>query len=211
MTYTLSPSSLNLLEECPRCFYLQVVKKIRRPTGPMSSIPIKMDSIIKKYFNKYREKGILPPLIKNKINGVLPLNMPKTLYFEDKKSGIRLKGLPDEYLKLEDGSIIPFDHKTKSKAPEKTHPSYQLQLDCYTFLLKVNSYKTKNFGYLAYYYPEQSELHHGMNIQVAIVKVKTNPERVRKILKKASQLLNRKLPRINRTCLYCKWKEQKFK
>ena len=80
MTYTLSPSSLNLLEECPRCFYLQVVNKIRRPRGPMSSIPIKMDSIIKKYFDIYRNKGILPPLIKNKVKGVLPLDMPKTLY-----------------------------------------------------------------------------------------------------------------------------------
>ena len=66
----------------------------------MSSIPIKMDSIIKEYFDKYRKKGILPPLIKGKIKGILPLNMPKTLYYEDKDSDIKLKGLPDEYLQI---------------------------------------------------------------------------------------------------------------
>ena len=208
--YTLSPSSLNLLKDCPRCFYLQVVKKIRRPSGPMSSIPIKMDSIIKKYFNAYRKKGILPPLIKGKIKGVLPLDMPKTLYYEDKNNGVRLKGLPDEYLQTEDKFIVPFDHKTKSKAPEETHSSYQLQLDCYTFLLLMNGYKTKNFGYLAYYHPEHCEIHNGMDVQVTIMKVKTDPERVRKALEKASQLLNRKLPKVNGTCEYCKWKQLKF-
>ncbi len=211
MIYTLSPSSLNLLEECPRCFYLQVAKKIRRPSGPMSSIPIKMDSIIKKYFDSYRKKGILPPLIEGKIEGVLPLDMPKTLYYEDKENGVKLKGLPDEYLQTEDQSIIPFDHKTKSKAPEETHPSYQLQLDCYTFLLEINEYKTKNFGYLAYYHPEQCELHNGMDVQVTIIKVKTDPERVGKALKKASEILKGKLPKVNGTCKYCKWKALKFK
>ncbi|MBI2451635.1 PD-(D/E)XK nuclease family protein [Candidatus Pacearchaeota archaeon] len=210
MTYALSPSSLNLLEECPRCFYLQVVKKIRRPSGPMSSIPIKMDSIIKKYFSTYREKGILPPLIEGKIKGVLPLDMPKTLYYEDKENDIKLKGLPDEYLQTEDGLIVPFDHKTKSKAPEETHSSYQLQLDCYTFLLETNGYKTENFGYLAYYHPEQCELHNGMDVQVTIIKVKTDPERVRKVLKKASEILNGKLPRVNGACEYCKWKKLKI-
>lgn len=41
MDYKLSPSSLNLLEDCPRCFWLKMVKKIKRPMGPMSSIPSK--------------------------------------------------------------------------------------------------------------------------------------------------------------------------
>lgn len=176
----------------------------------MSSIPIKMDSIIKKYFDSYRKKGFLPPLIEGKIKGVLPLNMPKTLYFEDKDNDIKLKGLPDEYLQIENDAIVPFDHKTKSKPPEETHPSYQLQLDCYTFLLGVNGYKTKNFGYLAYYHPQECELHDGMDIQVSIMKIQTNPERVKQALKKASKVLNGKLPKVNGTCEYCKWKELKF-
>jgi hypothetical protein len=69
MKITLSPTSLNLLKDCERCFYLGFVKGIKRPSGPMSSIPIKMDSIIKKYFQKYREKGELPPIIKGKLMG----------------------------------------------------------------------------------------------------------------------------------------------
>jgi len=64
--------------------------------------------------------------------------------------------------------------------------------------------KTKNFGYLAYYHPEHCGIHDGMDVQVAIIKVKSDPERVKKALKKASEVLNGKLPKINRTCEYCK-------
>ena len=83
MEYKLSPSSLNLLEECPRCFWLKTVKKIRRPMGPMSSIPIKMDRIIKNYFNKYRGLKQLPPMIDGMVQGRLAIGMPKTLKSQD--------------------------------------------------------------------------------------------------------------------------------
>lgn len=49
-----------------------------------------------------------------------------------------------------------------------------------------------------------------MDIQVAIIKVKTDSERVKKALKKASQILNGELPKVSDTCEYCKWKELKF-
>lgn len=208
--YTLSPSTLNLFEECPRCFWLQVVKKIRRPSGPMSSIPIKMDSIIKRYFDVYRKKGVLPPLIAEKVKGALALDMPKTLYYDDARYGIKLKGLPDDYLQTGGGSVVPFDHKTKSKAPENTHPSYQLQLDCYTFLLQKNGYDTENFGYLAYYYPEPCEVHMGMDIHVAVVKVDTDPGRVERVLEKAFRILQGGLPPAAETCGYCAWKGLKL-
>ena len=101
MEYKLSPSSLNLLEDCPRCFWLHYNKKIKRPSGPMSSIPIKMDSIIKHYFDRYREKGELPPMIREAVRGKLPEDMPKTLKHNE-EHGIILWGRPDEYFELED-------------------------------------------------------------------------------------------------------------
>ena len=123
MEIKLSPSRLNLLEDCPRCFWLSLVKKIKRPTGPIPSIPIKMDSIIKHYFNRYREQGILPPIIAGQITGRLPEDIPKTLKYEE-ENGVLLWGRPDDYFELEDGNIVAFDHKTKSKPPEKIHKAY---------------------------------------------------------------------------------------
>jgi hypothetical protein len=140
MKYKLSSSTLNLLEECPRCFWLYQVKKIKRPSGLISSIPIKMDSIIKNYFNKYRVKGELPPIIQGRVKGRLAVDMPKTLKFEE-ENGIILWGRPDEYIELKDKNIVAFDHKTKSKAPETVHPSYHLQMNVYSYLLKAMGFK----------------------------------------------------------------------
>ena len=59
--YKLSPSTLKLFIECPRCFWLQFNKKIKRPSGIFPSLPSGMDNILKVYFDKYMKKGKLPP------------------------------------------------------------------------------------------------------------------------------------------------------
>ena len=207
MKYKLSPSTLNLLEECPRCFWLYQVKKIKRPSGPISSIPIKMDSIIKNYFNKYREKGELPPIIQGRVKGRLAVDMPKTLKFEE-ENGIILWGRPDEYIELKDKNIVAFDHKTKSKAPETVHPSYHLQMNVYSYLLKAMGFKTTNKAYLAFYHPDDCELHYGMCIHCTILEVKTNPTHVIKLVNKAYNVLNEQIPKPGYRCEYCKWREE---
>ena len=205
MQYKLSPSNLNLLEECPRCFWLRMVKKIKRPSGPMSSIPIKMDSIIKHYFDRYREQDKLPPIIQDQINGRLAVNMPKTLKHEE-DNGLILQGLPDDYLELKDGSIVAFDHKTKSKAPENVHSAYQLQLNVYSYLLKALDYKTINKAYLAYYYPDECDLHRGMPFHCKIIEVNTNHNYVKELIDKAHKILNGQIPQSGENCEYCKWR-----
>jgi hypothetical protein len=170
----------------------------------MAGIVMKMDSIIKHYFNKYRELGQLPPIIVGKIHGKLPNDMPKTLK-HDEGNGIVLMGRPDEYFELEDGNIVAFDHKTKSKAPDGTHPAYQLQLDVYSYLLKVNGYNTTNKAYLAYYYPDDCDIHNGMCMDCSVIEVKTNPERAKKLVNKAKTILDGELPEHGKNCEFCKW------
>jgi len=206
MEYKLSPSNLNLLEDCPRCFWLHMVKKIKRPMGPMSSIPIKMDSIIKHYFDRYREQGILPPIIENQIKGRLAVDMPKTLKNEE-DNGIILWGRPDDYFELEDESIVAFDHKTKSKEPDDVHSAYQLQLNVYSYLIKALGYKTTNKAFLAFYYPDECDLHEKMPFNCTIIEVKTDYQAVIDLLKKAFDILNGDLPDSSENCEYCKWKE----
>ena len=204
MEYKLSPSNLNLLEECQRCFWLHIVNKIKRPTGPFPSLPIKMDSIIKHYFDKYRVLGELPPMIQGMVRGRLPENMPKTLK-HDEGNGILLWGRPDEYFELEDGSIIPFDHKTKSKEPSDVHSAYQLQMDVYSYLLKAMDYKTTDKAYLAFYYPDECDLHEGMPFHCTILEVETSPSHAKELVNMAYNVLNGSIPEPSENCGYCKW------
>src|SRR3989344_4511673 len=48
MTYKFSPSSLSLLKDCPRCFWLNFNKNIKRPDSIFPSLPSGMDKILKK-------------------------------------------------------------------------------------------------------------------------------------------------------------------
>jgi hypothetical protein len=183
-----------------------MVMKINRPRGLISSIPIKMDSIIKHYFDKYRVLGKLPPLIQGKVQGKLTEDMPKTLKYNINKS-IIIWGRPDDYLVLEDGSIIPFDHKTKSKEPTDIHRSYQLQMDVYSYLLEKNGFQTTNKAYLAFYYPGECDLHDGMPFKCKILEVKTRPSSLEITIKKACSIINEPIPKHGEECEYCKWTE----
>jgi hypothetical protein len=199
----LSASKLNLLRECPRCFWLSLVKNVKRPSGPMSSIPIKIDSIIKGYYNQYRGE-ILPPILKGRVEGRLALGMPLTLSCEVFK-GIVLWGRPDDYLELEDANIVVLDNKTSSKAPQTVHPSYQLQMDVYSYLLMRNGYKTIPKAYLAYFSPKESDLCEGMSMNCSVIEVCTDPNRVESLTRRALRVLNSSIPNPGHLCQYCEW------
>ena len=203
MDYKLSSSKLNLLVDCPRCFWLAMTKNIKRPSGPMSSIPIKMDSIIKHYFNGYRGNQ-LPPILNGQINGRLAVGMPLTLR-SDAGNGIVLWGRPDDFIELEDSVIVVLDHKTASKTPTVVHPSYKLQMSIYSYLLKEMGYKTTNKAYLAYFTPDECELHAGMKINCSIIEVITDLSHVSNLLNKAHEILSGTMPESGEHCEFCRW------
>ena len=64
-TFKLSPSSLGLMKDCPRCFWLDKHNVWKRPNGIFPSLPSGMDRILKVHFNKFRDKEELPPELCN--------------------------------------------------------------------------------------------------------------------------------------------------
>ncbi len=52
-----SRSKIDLFLECPRCFYLDVVKKIKRPPGFPFNLNNAVDMLLKKEFDRDREVG----------------------------------------------------------------------------------------------------------------------------------------------------------
>ncbi|MBI5002130.1 hypothetical protein HZC31_01985 [Candidatus Woesearchaeota archaeon] len=71
-TYKFSPTSLSLLKECPKCFWLAFNKGIKRPSTIFPSLPSGMDGILKKHFDFFMEKGQLPPELQQ-LNGDVTL------------------------------------------------------------------------------------------------------------------------------------------
>ena len=60
-TFKLSPSSLRLMKECKRCFWLTQHGIWKRPASIFPGLPAGMDRILKTHFDRFMERGELPP------------------------------------------------------------------------------------------------------------------------------------------------------
>jgi len=174
----------------------------------MPSIASGLDSIIKKYFNFYRNLGQLPPFLENKIQGKLIEKLEKTYYYDINRKYC-IFGRLDEAIALDDGTFVPLDHKTRASAPTEVHQAYQLQMSVYTLLLRENDIKVSNFAYLVYYFPEESKIHNGISFGFKVEKVETDPDGIKKYIEEAIKCLESdKLPPSGEECEYCKWVNQ---
>lgn len=222
MTYKLSPSSINLMLDCPRCFWLQLVKKIKRPEGIFPSLPSGMDRVLKNHFDKFMEKGELPPeireygvgngykLFSDKAKLDVWRSNFKGIQYKDKTSGILLRGAVDNI--LEKGKkLIVLDYKTRGfPLKEDTHEHYITQMDIYNFLLRKNGYDTADYTYLLFYYPKEVADTGEVVFDTKLIKIETDPKRGEKIFEKAIKILQSKEPpESSKDCGFCGWKDSK--
>jgi len=219
-TYKISPSSINLMIDCERCFYLQLVKKEKRPESIFPSLPSGMDKILKIHFDKFMEKGQLPPEIREELSNEYKLFSNKEkldiwrsnfkgIEYKDNKSGILLRGAVDNILEKGD-KLIVLDYKTRGfPLKEDTHEHYITQMDIYNFLLRKNGYKTEDYTYLLFYYPKEVADTGEVIFDTKLIKIKTDPKRGEKVFKKAVKILEGNEPKANKDCGYCKLRDQK--
>lgn len=212
----LSPSTLNLFRECPRCFWLHINEKIHRPSGPFPSLPSGMDTIIKKYFDTWRAKNELPPEIRPNVRGVLfPdldiltkwRNWRTGLRYEDENAGGVLSGALDDCV-VEGKYYAALDYKTRGYPPkEGGHKFYQGQLDAYTLLLEENGYPTNHLAYLVYYFPKEVRENGLVSFNVEVKEVKTNSDDAKKEFERALEVLKSPMPLKHSECAFCSWGE----
>lgn len=216
MPTRLSPSTLNLFKDCPRCFYLHINKKIKRPRGIFPSLPGGMDRIIKTYYDRYRAQKKLPPEIATKVTGKLMpdkvlmdkwRNWRSGLTYRDKKRDAELFGALDDCL-VDSDYYIPLDYKTRGSSPtrESSEEYYGLQLSCYNLLLAENGYKVRDYAYLVYYYPKQVSKKGVVDFTVEVFKIGADAEYGREMFEKALKLLDGKEPEKGEDCEWCGWR-----
>lgn len=212
MAYKLSPSSLHLMKDCPRCFWLTLHKKWSRPQSGFPSLPSGMDSILKKHFDKFRDRGELPPelceneecrdmklfddaeILKNWRN-----NLKGVLWTDD--DGNILHGAVDNIL-VHKGKLVVLDYKTKGfPLKENSHEAYEDQLEIYSFLLKMNGYETEAFAFLLFYVPREVTETGEVIFDTTLKKVKVDGSRAGKMFSDALEFLNGDCP--EKGCAWC--------
>ena len=213
MTHKLSPSALNMIKECPRCFWLAQHKVWKRPASIFPSLPSGMDRILKIHFDKFRGKKELPPEIHNNKEcagmklfddreklKIWQSNF-KGISFKDKNNN-ELHGAVDNLL-IRENKIIVLDYKTRGYAvKDDTADHYKDQLDIYNFLLRKNKYETEDFSFLLFYVPKEVMETGEIVFNTELVKVKVDVKNAENIWKNAIKLLNSDCPDK-----YCEWCE----
>ncbi len=210
--YFLSPSSLNLFLECPRCFWLYIKQRISRPKAPASTLPTGMDGLIKKHFDKYRSQGRLPPELEGRVKAK-PVSQELLDKWRNWRIGLSynegmvgLRGGLDEC--FVDGQIyIPVDYKTRGfPLKENSAGYYQNQLNLYALLLKKNGFSISSFAYLVFYVLESLSDNGEARFDIQLIKMNTNTEKAYQIFRQAGDLLKQDTPpQAGVKCEYCSW------
>ena len=213
----LSPSALSLFKDCPRCFWLEKVKSIKRPRGIFPSLPGGMDRVIKAYFDTYRVKQTLPPELRiDSFEGVhLYENHAQLERWRSWRTGLQfsedgsiLSGALDDLL-VKGDRYIPFDYKTKGSPTNEEDATkyYQTQLDCYALMLEANGMRTIGHGFLLYYSPKTVNDHGQVAFEVQPIRVATDTSRAKELFRRALAVLAGAAPKSAGACEYCNWLE----
>ena len=215
MTYKLSPSSLNLMFECKRCFWLTQHKKWKRPAGIFPSLPSGMDRILKEHFDRFMEKGELPPeLCENGDCDGLKLFDNKELLkdwrnnfrgvrWTDEEGNIFFGAIDNILVKKE--KLIVLDYKTKGfpiKDIDEASNYYQNQLNIYNLLLRKKGYETEDYAFLLFYVPKEVTETGEVIFDTELVKREIDVSNAENIFQKAIEILNGKCPEK-----WCEWCE----
>jgi hypothetical protein len=217
--YKFSPSSLSLLKDCPRCFWLQFNKNIKHPETIFPSLPSGMDKILKEHFDRFMKKQQLPPELKG-LNGEVKLfdneellkvwrSNFKGIQWTDKNGNV-FRGAVDNILQ-KGKKLIVLDYKTRGfPLKEDTHEHYQDQLDIYNFLLRKNGYDTEEYAYLLFYHPTGVHESGAVDFQADLVKMAISVKNAEKIFKEALAVLESTMPKPGEECGFCEWRSIKL-
>ncbi len=209
-----SPSSLSLLKDCPRCFWLCFNKGIKRPSGIFPSLPSGMDKVLKQHFDSFVGTGKLPPELAE-LEGEVKLfeetalleewrNNFKGLKWTDAEGNV-LRGAVDNILQKGE-KLIVLDYKTRGYPLKEDTAQYsQDQLDIYNFLLRKNGYETEDYAYLLFYHPDKVNGNGDVVFNTDLVKMNVTASNAEKILEKALEVLEGEMPNPAVGCEYCKW------
>ncbi len=139
--YKLSPSQLTFAwDECPRCFYLDVVLGIKRPSMAFPKVFSRIDSLMKHLFAEKPTSALSLDLPPGRVGPQGKWINSAPITFDGLDASCYLKGAFDSVLDFKDGTHAVIDFKTSS--PSAAHVAfYGRQLSAYAYALEHPSEK----------------------------------------------------------------------
>lgn len=229
--FRLAPSDFAFLwEDCKRCFYLKVHKKLPRPRAPFPSIFGNIDLAMKRHFRGLRTTDLFPEM------------KPGIFLCEDDDAWVECKpitppghsdsiyvrGMVDCLVRFDDGTFGIIDFKTSGTA--KTGSTYARQLHAYALAMENPSANSElsrgdisDMGLVVYspnafYTPvdenDEDKIRAAMTGDIAYVNVERDDEKFMAFLSEVLDVLTLEeappAPRARRktqssSCTYCQY------
>lgn len=163
-SFKVSRSKIELFMQCPRCFWLDVRLKIKRPDGPPFNINKAIDELFKKEFDSYRVKGEPHPIMVAHEVDAVPFVHEKMDDWRENFVGVQFTHVPtnllvfgavDDLWVSPSGEVIVVDYKATAKDKEVSisagwQISYKRQMEVYQWLLRQNGFPVNATGYFVY-------------------------------------------------------------
>lgn len=212
----LSRSKLELLFDCPRCFWLDVKKGVHRPFGAPYTINNAIDYLLKKEFDEHRKNGTAHYLItREKIDAIpfMHADIDKWrhsftgIQYHHKETDFLVFGAVDDVWVDSKNNLIVVDYKASGAKEGELYNSYKRQMETYQWLLRRNGFSVLDRGYFVYCRVNKDsgfakgKLSFGIKVQP----YDGNSDWVEGRLQEAKKILEGSKPERPETCKYCKY------
>ncbi len=154
-----SRSKIELFTKCPRCFWLDVKKGIKRPPPAPYTINTAIDYLLKQEFDQYRAKGEPHPIMAEAGIEAVPYESPELDKWRHNFTGVQhhykpadlfVFGAVDDIWINGNKELIVVDYKATGANEHKIHDSYPRQMEIYQWLLRQNGYEVSSTGYFVF-------------------------------------------------------------
>lgn len=155
----LSRSKLELFLDCPRCFWMDMKKGLKRPPPAPYTINSAIDKLLKEEFDLHREDGTAHYLIQRYRIDAIPYKCDKIdawrhnftgVQFHHKQTDFLVFGAVDDVWINPQEELIVVDYKATGANNHQIYPQYKRQMEVYQWLLMQNGYKVSKTGYFLF-------------------------------------------------------------
>lgn len=212
----LSRSKLELFLNCPRCFWLDMKKGVKRPPPAPYTINSAIDGLLKQEFDAHRENGTAHYLITKYNINAIPYKCEQINAWRHNFTGVQFHHKPTDFLvfgAVDDvwinpaGELIVVDYKATGANQHQIYPQYKRQMEVYQWLLAQNKYKVKKIGYFLFAKVNKEDGFSAgkLSFDLFIEPQDGDISWVESSLFEAKDTLDGPIPQYNTNCPYCQF------
>lgn len=217
----ISRTKIELSLECPRCFWLDLVKGIKRPPPMPYTINNAIDYLLKQEFDVHRKKKTKHPVMESNNIDALPFQHPSLDKWRHNFTGVQYMHEPTDFLVYgavddvwvkDNGDLIVVDYKATGAKEHHVYDSYRRQMEVYQWLLGKNGFTVSPVGYFVFAKVNKGngfgEGVPALSFDLFVEPLEGDTSWVEQAVLAARKILNGKIPDANPNCLYCAYRSQ---